>query len=287
MPVEFPTSEKPQAPPDYFWQPKTDEVAAGWARTITWYVDWPLIIHRHGFMPMAGQAPLKNQQGQTFQRNKQQRAVCLGSPTKRFDGTFELELSHDGCEVCRSIKLPDGSCLHDQPSETDNWGNEIDWRYIFPIYCWEDNMPYIVNEADWANWLKVFLAERQMHEESPKTYAVRIEGRIVDRKREFHTQAIPLPSPLPQVDPTDERWGRIRSLSNPIPTPQEIVQRLGIGKYNLNYDPSAAPVSGDQYFGGDGAAAPVAHPTGPIGDDEDPFGEPEPAATGSGEMDEF
>jgi hypothetical protein len=270
MPIEYPDIAAPQTPREWFPWPNQAAITKGWERTITWMVEHPMIVAFHGFMPMAGQAPMKIE-GKSFQRTKQQRVVCLGSPAKPFDGTYDLELDHDGCNKCRSIKLPDGSCLHDQQWEMDNFGKVIEWRAVFPVYCWEDQLHYIISEPMFRLPIKRLLAERGSHEESPTSYAVKMVGKVENKANDIDTFKVDPPGPVPDVDPDDERISKIISMAHPIWTPQKIVDWLGIAKYNPQYaTKSNAPVSATAAFSQQGTAN-----ASPIGDDEDPFADPE------------
>lgn len=254
----FPTAEMPKRPSNFFWMPGVDEIQT-WSRTITWLTDWPVIIKRHQFMPMNGQAPVKTRDGRVIMRDKPQRAVCLGSIRKPFDGSFELELEPEGCEVCKSIMLPDGSTLHDCPDETDNNGNTIEWRYVFPIYVWEEKMPYVISDAWFSRMVKGLIAERSAHSDSPMTYAVRITGGMDGKAKAIKTARVDMPGVLPNADPENERWVEILGLARPFSSPQRIVADLGIGKYNPKYAPQSQPVSPATFFGGG------------VGTEEDPF----------------
>lgn len=257
--VDFPTADMPKRPSEFFWLPGLDEIAS-WSRTITWLTDWPVIIKRHQFMPMNGQAPVKSRDGRMLLRDKPQRAICLGSPRKPFDGSFELELDPDGCERCKSIILPDGSSLHDCPEETDNNGNIVPWRYVFPIYVWEERMPYIISDAWFSRMVKSIIAERNAHTESPKNYGIKLTGYMDGRAKAVRTERVDLPGTFPVADPENERWIKIQDLARPFLTPERIVSDLGIGKFNPKYAPNAQPVSTDTFFFGGG-----------VGTEEDPF----------------
>jgi hypothetical protein len=262
----FPTAEESRQPVKLFPPSLSDETQQfiGWTRTITFLTQWPFVYRIHEFPPMKGQDPVKTQDGRILVRDRKQRAVCLGSPQKPFDGSYELELNPDGCEICGSIKLPDGSSLHDAPIEQTNRGNRIEWHYIFPVYVWEEQCPYVVDSAWTDKFVKALLAERAAHAtENVNAFAVCIEGYMDGRAKAYKTAVIAPPGPHPQADPTSQRWLDVQRVAVPYYTPEAIVKHLGITRYNPQYAPNAQPTAPSSFFG-----------QGPVGDTDDPFATP-------------
>lgn len=268
----FPSATPPEPPPIKLFPPSTKNTEVsfvGWSRTITFLTPWPLVYRTHEFLPMQGQDPVKTRDNRLLPRDRPQRAVCLGSPTKPFDGSYALGLDPEGSALCSSIKLPNGESLHDMHLLRDFQGQEIEWKYIFPVYVWEDAAPFVI-DCPWTDmFVKVLLSQRAAHrDESIASFAVRVTGKMAGRAKDYDVVTVPAPGPFPQANPTDQRWLDVQRVANPFFTPEGICQHLGIVRYNAQHAPNSRPASPTAFFG-----------QGPIGNDEDPFRDATPAPT--------
>lgn len=265
----FPTSEEVRTPIKLFPPSLNDEVRRfeGWSVTLSFLTPWPNVYRIHQFMPMRGQDPIKTFDNRVVARDRMQRCVCLGSPRKPFNGEFELALDPEGVKLCESIKLPDGSSLHDCSIEMTSRGSKVDWRYIFPVYVWNEKTPYVVDGPWTDKFVKAILGARaSQRDRSVEDFAVTVSGHMEGRAKCYTVEVVAAPGPTPQADPSDQRWLDVGRVANPYMTPEAAVERLGVARYNTQFAPQSAPQAASSFFG-----------QGPIGDDEDPFGDqPQP-----------